>query len=132
MKAYADYEFYVNKYGGKKVEDEDFAAVSLYATQYIKRVTLGRSEHYLGDEIKYATCAVADVYHEIYIKSSNGIVKSENTDGYSVSYAVQVKDGEISEECFLRKAYEQARIWLVGTDLLNRRVGCRHEHVNKL
>lgn len=127
MKAYADYKFYVEEFGGKKIKGEDFTAASLHATQYIKHITLGRSDSYTGDELKYATCAVADAYQSVFGKTE-AEKKSENTDGYSVSYVVQGKDGESPEELFKRRAYESAKYWLANTGLLNRKVGCGHAH----
>lgn len=96
MKIYAKYDFYVEKYGGKEIGEEDFSAASLHATQYIKYITLGRSEKYQGEELQYAACAVADAYNAVFNQQNGtGIEKkSENTDGYSVSYVVQGKDGE--------------------------------------
>ena len=124
MKAYADYAFYVEKYGGEKIKEEDFVAASLHATQYIKYITLGRSEKYDGEEVQYATCAVAEAYNAAFNQAKNSGVgkKSETTDGYSVSYVVQGKDGESQEELFKRKAYEAARYWLANTRLLQRSV----------
>lgn len=127
MEVYAGYDFYVEKYGGKEIKEEDFSAASLHATQYIKYITLARSEKYNGEELQYATCAVADAYNAVFNhQESAGIgKKSETTDGYSVSYVVQGKDGESQEELFRRKAYEVAKYWLANTGLLDRRVcGC--------
>lgn len=124
MKAYTDYAFYVEKYGGKEIKEEDFTAASLQATQYIKCITLGRSEKHTGEELQYATCAVAEAYNSAFNQAQNGGVgkRSENTDGYSVSYVVQGKDGESQEELFKRKAYESAKHWLANTGLLQRSV----------
>lgn len=124
MKAYTDYAFYVEKYGGEKIKEEDFTVASLHATQYIKYITLGRSEKYNGEELQYATCAVAEAYNSAVnqAKSSGVCKKGETTDGYSVSYVVQGKDGESQEELFKRKAYESAKYWLANTGLLQRSV----------
>ena len=53
MKIYADYEFYRNTYQGKLAE-ENFGGLAIRATQYIRYVTLNRSDQYEGDELKYA------------------------------------------------------------------------------
>ena len=130
MKSYADYTFYVENYGGDLIPDKKYGVAALNATQYIKYVTLGRSEKYVGEELKYATCAVAEAYALAYnltgSKNAAGQIKSENTDGYSVSYVTQAKDGESQEDLFKRKAYSAIKHWLQGTGLLNRRVGCCH------
>lgn len=127
MKPYADYTFYVETYGGDLIPDEKYRMAALNATQYIKYVTLGRSEKYVGEELKYATCAAAEAYAVAYnLTSSNntaGQIKSESTDGYSISYVTQTKDGETQEELFKRKAYSAIKHWLQETGLLDRRVG---------
>lgn len=132
MKLYADYEFYVTEYRGNEEKIENFERAIIHASQYIRHVTLGRSDNYNGEEPKYASCALADAYLSAYKLSgetnSTGQKKSENTDGYSVSYVTQTIDGESSEELFKRKAYPIARQWLLGTGLLSRRVGCPHGH----
>lgn len=132
MKLYADYEFYVTEYRGNEEKIENFERAIIHASQYIRHVTLGRSDNYNGEELKYASCALADAYLSAYKLSgetnSTGQKKSENTDGYSVSYVTQTIDGESSEELFKRKAYPIARQWLLGTGLLSRRVGCPHGH----
>lgn len=128
MKPYADYTFYVETYGGDMIPDKKYSIAALNATQYIKYVTLGRSERYSGEELKFATCAAAEAYAQAYNLAGNqntaGQIKSESTDGYSVSYVTQAKDGESQEELFRRKAYSAIRDWLQGTGLLDRRVGC--------
>ena len=49
MKVYAGYDFYSCNYNGVKIKPEDFDAAALHATQYIKHITLGRSDGYDGD-----------------------------------------------------------------------------------
>lgn len=132
MKLYADYEFYVTEYRGNEGEIENFERAIVHASQYIRHVTLGKSDNYSGEELKYASCALVDAYLSAYKLSgdenSTGQKKSENTDGYSVSYVTETIDGESSEELFKRKAYPIARQWLLRTGLLSRRVGCPHGH----
>lgn len=132
MKLYADYEFYVTEYRGNEDKIENFERAIVHASQYIRHVTLGRSDNYSGEELKYASCALVDAYLSAYKLSgdeySTRQKKSENTDGYSVSYVTETIDGESSEELFKRKAYPIAKQWLLGTGLLSRRVGCPHGH----
>lgn len=130
MKLYADYQFYVEEYKGK-VEESEFEHALLHVCQFIRSVTIGRSDFYDGEELKYASCALVDAYSSAYrssVESGSGQKKSENIDGYSVSYVVQSKDGETAEELFNRKAFPLLRQWLLHTGLLNRRVGCIHDH----
>lgn len=90
-------------------------------------LTVGRSDRYEGDEIKYATCAAAEAYAQAFRLSESETqtaeISSENTDGYSVSYVSQRQSGETQEALFKRKAYDAVRAWLSGTGLLSRRCG---------
>ena len=124
MKTYADYEFYATEYRGTNEEDK-FECAIIHASQYIRHVTFGRSDNSTCEELKYASCALVDAYISAYNldgENAAGQKKSENTDGYSVSYVVQATDGESSEELFERKASKIVRKWLLKTGLLNRRV----------
>lgn len=127
---YADYSFYVDEYHGK-MDEADFQRHILAASQYIKYLTKGRSDEYDGgDEVKYAACESADVLYSVSLAfSGQGQKKSENTDGYSVSYVTQGKDGETSEELSNRKMNEVIRKWLLPTGLLY--AGARCGHVNQ-
>lgn len=68
--------------------------------------------------------AVADVYASCEKKREAGTVKSENNDGYSVSYTVEQADGQTVEELIRKKAYEAASTYLLPTGWLSRKVGC--------
>ncbi len=127
MDAYADYEFYIVNYRGKAVSETDFPVAALNATQFIRTLTVGRSDRYEGEEIKYATCAAAEAYAQAFrfseSEAETAEISTENTDGYSVSYVSQRQSGETQEALFKRKAYDAVRTWLSGTGLLNRRCG---------
>ena len=128
MKVYADYEFYISEYGTDMSENE-FAKYIKPATQYIKRLTLQRSEDYTGEELKYAACAVAEAYWRFDTANPDGkIVSSENNDGFSQSFVTGSKSFDRQRA---DKAYGAAKTWLSGTGLLSRRVNncadeCRH------
>lgn len=125
MRKYADYTFYVNDYHGK-ISDEQFDTAIIPASAYIKRATLGRSEGSDCEELKYAVCAACDAYASVYLSSdetAGKAVKSENTDGYSVSYALEAPEGTSKENLFMIKASQSIKMYLAGTDLLSRKVG---------
>lgn len=123
MRVYVDYDFY--KEQGGTMDESVFNRAALKASAYIRSMTLGRSDCYVGDELKYATCEVADVFNVIFAQGGEqiGAIKSENNDGYSVTYVNEIAEGETREALFRRKAYDVARLWLVGTGLLNRKAG---------
>lgn len=130
MEAYADYAFYSDNYHGA-MDESDFERNVLSASQYIRCLTHGRSDGYEGDELKYAACEAADILYSSYQEAADGTreKKSENTDGYSVSYVTQAKDGETSEELASRKMTGAIRKWLLPTGLLYG--GVRYGHAYK-
>lgn len=127
MKPYADYVFYRDTYNGA-MEEKDFNQAALQATQFLRYYTMKKADTYTGDELKFAVCEAADVVNTLRASSGNknakGKLKSENTDGYSVSYVVEGKDGETEEELSSRKLAQVARKWLLTTGLLSRKAGC--------
>ena len=129
MKEYSDYIFYENVYHGN-MDKEDFERNIQSASQYIRCMTHGRSDEYEGDELKYAACEAADILYLAYQKEleGSGEKRSENTDGYSVSYVTQAKDGETSEELAGRKVTGAIRKWLLPTGLLYAGVRCGHAY----
>lgn len=128
MKCYADYPFYTDEYHGE-MDEADFQHHILTASQYIRCLTRGRADEYEGDELKYAACESADVlYSASQSLSGPGEKKSENTDGYSVSYVTQGKNGETSEELSNRKMSGVIRKWLLPTGLLYAGARCGHAY----
>lgn len=122
MYSFADYKFYTEEYKGQ-MKEKDFDRFIVQASQYIRYITLGRTNTYQGDELKYATCEVAEVY-----RNCEGSRKqSENNDGYSVTFVNDGNTGETTEQLRDRKAYQVARKWLLNTGLLSRKVECCHD-----
>lgn len=129
MFPYADYGFYINQAHGK-LEKNSFEKEVLEASFFLRYLTAGKSDRIQPEGLKYAVCAIADTYAEQKQKAASGGMgkKSENTDGYSVSYAIEMKDGETFEDFLNGKAAQIAKMYLAGTGLLDRKVGCRHAH----
>lgn len=128
MQVYVDYGFYLNEYGGRRLSVDDQRLAILNASQFIRNLTLKRSDNFEGEELKYAVCAIADIYYDVYLNNSGNNIKSENTDGYSATYVNENTDGESKEVLFSRKAYIELQKWLLTTGLLNTKVGCCHDH----
>ena len=125
MGMYVDYSYYASC--GGKMELDEFLVAEKAAEAYIRYMTFPNGNIFATecDAVKDAVCAAADAYHEAaQMASGNGPVKSENNDGYSVTYASQSIDGESKEKLANRKMYEAARIHLLPTGWLNRKVGC--------
>ena len=97
--AYADYEFYTYEYFGSKIHLSEWGQYVVRACAYIDIITFGRLTHgaVVTDNVRRAVCAVAEeiAAADEIISANTAGVKSENTDGYSVTYvdkAQAIKD----------------------------------------
>lgn len=133
---YVDYEYYRAEYGGKMPE-EAFPAAKRKAEAYIRYLTHLNGDIFSipNDMVKDAVCAAADVYYVAEQEQEQrkadgkaGPVRSENNDGYSVSYVVEQTDGQTAEEAVGRKAYDAVYMYLLPTGWLNRKVRCHNDH----
>ena len=120
MERYADYEFYVEVYGGRSIPEEDFPSAVRKASAYLDQITFGRIRKPYPDEVKYAVCELAEIQHRFNKTAGEGAreVKSENNDGYSVTYVTEGTDGESPDVVLHRKMYAAAKVWLGNTGLL--------------
>lgn len=122
---YVDYGYYADQYGGG-ITEKEFPFAERKAEAYIRKLTYIRGNIFATENmaVKDAVCAVAYVYASCEKKREAGTIKSENNDGYSVSYAVEQADGQTVEELIRKKAYEAASTYLLPTGWLSRKVGC--------
>lgn len=129
MFPYADYEFYVEKMHGS-LERDRFEKEVLEASFFLRYLTFRKSDAAQLEELQYAACAIADMYAEEKQKADIGEAgkKSESTDGYSVTYISEHKEGETLENLLSRKASQIAKKYLAGTGLLNRKVVCGYDY----
>ena len=121
MTAYADYDFYTDKYLGRIIPNEnDFAYYALRASEIIDNKTFGRINE-ITPAVQLACCAAAD---ELYsdastrAKAASG-VSSESVDGYSVSYRAYNTEAEKAAEKRVNAAIKR---YLGSTGLMFR--GC--------
>ena len=92
--AYATYEYYTDTYGGSAIAESDFDALAIRASDRVDYLTFDRAADIITANtpaatvtaIKKATCAVAEVLHDIDNGDQAGI-KSESVGGHSVAYA---------------------------------------------
>lgn len=133
---YVDYMYYQSEYGGKMPE-ESFQVSVRRAEAYIRYLTHVNGDIFAipNDTVKDAVCAAADVYHiadqeqeRRMVEGKAGPVRSENNDGYSVSYVVEQVDGQTTEDAVRRKAYDAVYMYLLTAGWLKRKVGCGHAH----
>lgn len=90
-----DYGFYKSAFGGNLIPPELFNRFMLKANAYLSRAVNNRSiPSEYQEKASFALCEIAEVYMRLSMR--NG-VKSENTDGYSVSYDESSLKLELSE-----------------------------------
>lgn len=126
---YADYAYYTNTYKGTSISQDAFAALSRRASAFIDRLTYNRlnNGYAVTDAVKMAVCAVVDVLKEYEDARQEALtaagVKSENTDGYSISYQNADDIRATVESAML----EAAQPYLIYTGLMDRSIGgcCR-------
>ncbi len=90
-----DYGFYKSAFGGNLIPPELFNRFKLKAKAYFALATDNRPvPPEYEEKASLALCEIAEVFMRLSIR--NGI-KSENTDGYSVSYDESALKLELSE-----------------------------------
>ena len=91
------YGYYVGEYGGDIIPEQDFKKAKKQAEAYIRHLTYARGDIFVeeNEAVNDAVCAVAEVYYKYNAQQQTGTapVKSENNDGYSVTYVTEQSDG---------------------------------------
>ena len=104
------YGYYADEYGGKTIPEQDFRKAERQAEAYIRHLTYVKGDIFAveNDMVKDAVCAAAEVYYKYNAQQQSGtpLVKSENNDGYSVTYVTEQTDGKTAEEMVKKKAYD--------------------------
>lgn len=122
--AYVDYKFYQDEYAGKLIAEGEFSYYENKAEVLIKDMTFGKSDTYDGDEVKYATCAVAEQFYLSEGKSSLNAsslplgISSERVGEYSVTYANNTSDARLNSA--LKSAKSCIKYYLGNSGLLYR------------
>ena len=111
---YVDYEYYAKAFLGTAIPEPSFPALEKKAEAFLHRITFGRVKRLpeIPNEVKDAICAIAE-YNFQEGKKKPGI-KSENIDGYSVSF------GDSTEASRNTELYGVAKNYLSNTGLLHR------------
>lgn len=126
------YVYYVDEFGGNIIPEEKFKKAEKQAKAYIRSITYIRGDIFAveSDMVKDAVCAVAEVYYKYNVQQQAGSapVKSENNDGYSVTYVTEQTDGKTAEEVVRRKAYNAVYPYLLPTGWLSRKVEARSDY----
>lgn len=118
MNSYADYTFYIDNYHGNCIKSADeFKRLVIEASGYLNQITLGRIKE-PTDEVKIATCAIADVCYRQSKADTEKDVASESVGPHSITYVKKTK----TYEDYQREKLEKARLYLANTGLLYRGV----------
>lgn len=118
QKPYADFDWYKSDYFGTVVPEEAFPSFAMKASYLVDGLTAGNLQPLdtAPDCVKDAVCAAVEKLYR-FEQSPAREIKSENNDGYSVTYA------DTSEEKALDDAKTEIRLYLSTSGLLFR--GCR-------
>lgn len=119
---YVDYEYYVKAFLGTAIPESSFPALEKKAEAFLHRITFGRVKRLpeIPNEVKDAICAMAE--HNFREDKKTPGVKSENIDGYSVSY------GDSTETSRNNELYSVAKNYLSDTGLLCRGRSRRYDN----
>ena len=97
------YGYYAVEYGGKIIPEQGFQKAERQAEAYIRHLTYVKGDIFAveNDIVKDAVCAAAEVYYKYNAQQQSGtpLVKSENNDGYSVTYVTEQTDGKTADSC---------------------------------
>lgn len=112
MTIYADYDYYVNNYGGNAIAEMDFTRLSRQASAYLDMLTLDKitDDWKKDDHVKCACCAAAEVYAR---QEQGGEVASETNHNVSKTYVTSGKSVD-------KQLYDAAVLYLANTGLLYR------------
>lgn len=128
---YASYAYYKSTYGGG-LSETAYAKAAARAEAIVKYLTYLRGDIFQdisasdADALKMACCAAADVVASRTAtdtsgaETAKGVIKSETTDGYSVTYAGGGTDSETAETAMRKAVYEAIKIYLMPTGWLFR------------
>ena len=111
---YADFAYYQNTYGRRKIAEADSMRLLRQASAYLDMLTLDKiTDDWETDErVKNACCAVADVYAK---QDAGGEVASESNHSVSRTYVASGKSTD-------KQLYDAAVLYLANTGLLYRGV----------
>ena len=110
---YAEYDFYVNNYGGTLTEDA-FKKHIAKASAYVDYITMGRITVFIlnlhKERISLAACSVVDALHD---EANGGELSSQTVGPWTRTYKGSGKTAE-------QKKYDSAEVYLLPTGLLYR------------
>ena len=120
---YADYDFYADSYGGRRISAGDFARFSSKASRFMDNVTFGRlpglvNGQGIDPDISSCCCEIADEYagYESAHVPGGFVKKSEKIGDYSYTLAdgsgSSGSSGGSGQSWFNAGLFEICRTWL--------------------
>lgn len=123
---YTTYEYYIQDFGGSAIPKNQFDKTARLVSRYIDQFTFGRIKNPSEvDGLQDCACEMSDTLYAMNLNKGKQEKKSENNDGYSVTYVTERTDGQTFEELLRRKLYEICRMYLLGSGLMCRKVCCK-------
>lgn len=114
-----DYAYYSEQYGGNVIPEKRFLYTMQKAEMYLHAFTFDRLRgEALDNIVKNCLCDMAETIYNGERQRDEGMKKSENTDGYSVSYVTEAVDGQDQQEALRKKLYGITECHLMNTGLL--------------
>lgn len=117
-----DFLFYQDQYGGTRIPDEkSFQNPLIRANSHLSMAMTQTPDDSNMDLVKMCLCEITDmIYQDDINRAEHGgrELQSENTDGYSVTYATEAEAGKIAVNALDTKIYSVIRRWLSQTGLL--------------
>lgn len=115
------YQFYMTEYEGESIPEQEWKQTMIKAESYLDGMMYTEPDEKTLPKVQFCLCEVAELlYQDKQNKKKTGgrEVLSENTDGYSVTYATEAEAGKIAINFLDKKVYAIIRRWLDSTGLL--------------
>lgn len=121
------YEFYRDTYSGALIPEKAWNHILIKTESYLRNLMHQEPDSDNLDLVQLCICEVSElIYQDEENKKKTGgrDVLSENTDGYSVTYATEAEAGKIAINSLEQKIYAVIHRYLVSTGLLYAGVEC--------
>lgn len=115
------YQFYLAEYEGELIPETAWKQIMIKAESYLDSIMYEETDEKTLPKVQFCLCEIAELlYQDKQNKKKTGgrEVLSENTDGYSVTYATEAEAGKIAINFMDKKVYAIIRRWLDSTGLL--------------
>lgn len=116
------YSFYAKEYCGTIIPDETALKQSvLKANSYLNGLMHRKPDEDKLPLVQLCLCEAAEIIYQDCSRRAEHKgreIQSENTDGYSVTYAIEAEAGKIAVNALQSKVYAILRRWLSSTGLL--------------